>query len=110
MSEIPRPLVVYPLELLAQIPEPPGVHMWDDWDWNDDKAVYERCFDAKQWTVSNPRGRNIDIALGGSQNSRGELSDWSLYMAHDALDAEGARKLAATLVKAADELERVRQR
>ena len=70
---------------------------------------WKRYFTGRSWTVETSFLEPIEVHLAGSQYSDGSTHEWICLdgETHD-LNAEDARMLAATLFRAADELQRIR--
>jgi hypothetical protein len=68
---------------------------------------WQRYFTGRSWTVETSFPEPIEVHLSGSQYSDGSTHEWICLdgETHD-LNAEDARRLAATLFRAAEELGR----
>jgi hypothetical protein len=99
-----------PDERFAHIPPPPGAREVDPWH-EDADGNWRRCFVAKEWflvTESSkhcPCCREDCVSIVGVQESCGHISAGISVDADSELNAVEARKLAAMLMDAADDLE-----
>jgi hypothetical protein len=98
---------------LQQIPAPSEATRLGEWDLIECDCCgdedWQRYFTGRSWTVETSFPEPIEVHLSGSQYSDGSTFEWICLdgETHD-LNAEDARMLAATLFRAADELERIR--
>ncbi len=91
-------------ELTARTPLPAGATT--DGTWSDLRDVEGDCVRSLEWSRHDAAG--IGVAVDGWQHLDGRVeSHVSLYDAEKELTAESARQLAAALLEAADELERL---
>jgi hypothetical protein len=96
---------------LAHIPPPSDVTWISDWDFFDgscDHQYWIRMFGVRSWTIETAVPCRTEVELGGYQfsDSSVDLGVW-IHGDTDILNADEALMLAATLSRAAEELERI---
>lgn len=96
---------------LALIPPPPGVIADPtEWDWDHDLGMFTRYHTMGRWDVAGDEagGVRATVDLSVQQTETGVLREWRTGLdghSLDAMTADEARRLAATLLDAAAALE-----
>jgi hypothetical protein len=96
---------------LAHIPAPSEATWVDEWNFFQGSCGHQywiRCFGGRSRTVETSSPDPVEVELAGNQFSDGSVKMWICLDgdSHD-LNAGEALMLAATLSRAADELERI---
>jgi hypothetical protein len=98
---------------LAHIPAPSDATWVGEWEFFEDcwgNQDWERVFGLRSWTIETTSTPSIEVELAGVQLSEGCIVDIWIWIHGDigSLTAGEATTLAATLSRAAGELERIR--
>jgi hypothetical protein len=95
----------------AHIAEPPEATWVSEWEFFKGSCGHQywiRYFGAGTWTVETSAPDPVEVRLGGSQFSDGSIELWICLDGHTCgLEVDEALTLAATLSRAAEELERI---
>jgi hypothetical protein len=95
---------------LAHIPAPSEATWVGDWHRFDGPCGHDywvRHFGGRRWTVETSSINPLEVEVAGSQFSDGTVDMWVCLESALELDTDEALMLAATLFRAADELERI---
>lgn len=95
---------------LAHIPAPSEATWVDDWcsfEIGCGQQYWLRHFRGRTWTVEACSTDAVEVDLAGNQFSDGSVEMWVCLEGAVELEADEALMLAATLSRAAEELERI---